>query len=130
MRVYVCVYVCVCVCVQLWASASFSIFAIATSGVFFTLIKRSGWDVAGRLFYPARQQQTKGEGVVIAGVYLVMTMAILVFIAVIPRIKSPNWRHGISYVVLCIALIAGKFYHELLSVKGAFMRPRIVIRNS
>lgn len=46
-----------------------------------------------------------------------------------PR-RSQGWRQAACYVALCGALFAGKFYIELLSMKGAFMMPKLIIKSS
>ena len=72
----------------LWASASFSVFAIASSGFFFTLIKKTSWAVHGASIAATKTMQTKYESVIVPFLYLFITMSVLVCVGVVPRIRS------------------------------------------
>lgn len=88
---------------QIWASASFSVFAIASSGTLSTVIRKSGWTVSGVSIFPSRQRQTKWESVYIATVYLIITAAVIFFVSVAPRIRYD----------LCVISIEGSIFRDV-----------------
>ena len=72
---------------MIWAAASFSVFAIASSGFFHTLIKKEGWTLNGMRVVNTKQFQTQYESVILSSLYLCFTMAVLVCVGVVPRIR-------------------------------------------
>lgn len=117
------------VCLQLWSSLTFSVFSVATSGLFHTVIKKEPWAINGMALLPTRQAQTRFESVMIAGLYLLITTSILFLIMVAPRMNSTYLRYIISYFMIAMAYVCGNYYFTMLDKKQSFMIPRIVIEN-